>query len=788
MRRVRDSSRATSRSSSSQSGWCRPARTCWSSASSTLALRKRFCRTFNQELQAAATDDAIVLSLGNPQTFPLESFPRFLSVKTVEDVLTQALLASPMFTARWRWNATRALSVLRTRGSGPVPFPLQRMQADDLLAAVFPDQAACQENITGAIEVPDHPLVRQTLHDSLHEACDLEGLERLLVRIESGEVRMHVRDTVAASPFAHEILNSKPYSFLDDAPLEERRTRAVALRHVLPESARDLGRLEPAAIARVREEAMPPVRDADELYELLADLVVLRREQLPDAGGLLAELVREGRATRARLADGRELAVAAERLPVVETLLPEAALEARLELPQSIVGEPVERERAVDLAVRGHLEILGPTTAAELAERVCLSHGEVAASLARLETRGVAVRGRFDPELEGEQLCDRSLLARIHRYTIADLRRAIEPVSAEALYRFLIRWQHLDPETRLAGEGGAREAIAQLAGFEAAAGAWESELLAARVEGYRPELLDRLCLGGEVAWGRLTPGDLEPRARPSRSTPIALFPREELDDLLHAARSADGEARPLSGPARRVLELLRERGALFAREIEARAGLLPVQVEEGLRELVARGLVSCDGFAPLRRLLAGRSSAPRRRPTRGRVTPRGVPAPEGRWGLLEPLAEPTEPDARAERSADRLLRRYGVVFRDLLAREWLPDGWRAVHRALRRLEARGRVRGGRFVSGFIGEQFALPDAVPLLRAERTREPNGSEVRVSAADPLNLVGLLTPGPRLPASHTRSLVLRDGLPVAVVERGQRRELSELPGEMRSAEVVD
>jgi ATP-dependent Lhr-like helicase len=753
-----------------------------------LALRKRFCRSFNQELQAAATDDAIVLSLGNPQTFPLESFPRFLSSKTVEDVLTQALLASPMFAARWRWNATRALSVLRTRGRGPVPFPLQRMQSDDLLAAVFPEQAACQENLSGAIEIPDHPLVRQTLCDSLHEACDLDGLERLLVRIESGDVRVHVRDTAAASPFAHEILNAKPYAFLDDAPLEERRTRAVSLRHVLPESAQDLGRLEPAAIARVREEAQPPVRDPDELYELLVDLVALRPEDLPEVRDFLKGLVGAGRATLARLPDGSRFAVAAERLPVLEILLPDAALEPRLELPDSFVCEKLEREGAIDLAVRGHLEILGPTTAAQLAERIGLGEAEVAAALVRLEARGVALRGRFDLDLAGEQFCDRSLLARIHRYTIADLRRAIEPVSAQALYRFLLRWQHLDPETRLAGEGGARHAIEQLAGFEAAAGAWESELLAARVEGYRPELLDRLCLGGEVAWGRLTPGSLEPRARPSRSTPIALFPREQLDELVHAARAAGGDVRPLSGPAARVLELLRERGALFAREIEARAGLLPVQTEEGLRELVARGLVSCDGFAPLRRLLAGRSSGARRRPARGRVTPKGVPWPEGRWGLLEPLGEPLDPDTRAECDAERLLRRYGVVFRDLVAREWLPDGWRRVHRALRRLEARGSVRGGRFVSGFIGEQFALPDAVPLLRAERTREPDSREVRVSAADPLNLIGVLTPGPRLPAGHTRSLLLQNGLPVAVVERGRRRDLAELDAEPRALERGD
>jgi ATP-dependent Lhr-like helicase len=735
-----------------------------------LALRKRFCRSFNQELQAAASDDAVVLSLGNPQTFPLDSLLAFLSPHNVAEVLEQAMLGSPLFTARWRWNATRALAVLRTRGGTRVPFPIQRMQADDLLVAAFPEQTACQENVRYPIEIPDHPLVRQTLRDCLTEAADVEGLERLVGRLARGEARLHALDTVEPSPFAHEILNARPYAFLDDAPLEERRTRAVALRHVLPESGRDLARLDPAAIERVRAEAAPLMRDADELADVLADLVLARTADLPGAAGWLEALGSEGRALRFERG-GSEFAAAVERLPELQALLGDPSLGAQIPLPPALAERRVERDAAVDLALRGHLALLGPVTCAELAARSAVSDSDAEAALARLEARGIALRGHFDPALEAEQFCDRSLLARIHRYTLAALRREIEPVSAQSFALFLLRWQHVHPETRLAGEGGLLEAIRSLSGFDAAAAAWEAEILSARIEGYRPELLDRLCLGGSVAWLRLAPALLEPGARPSRATPIALVCREQLDELLHDARALDPTPPRLRGEAESVLEALRRRGALFARELEAATGLLPVQVEDGLKELVAQGMVTCDGFAPLRRLLSGGGTAARRRAERARRAP---VQPAGRWGLLEPLGPAADEEARAESAALRVLRRYGVVFRDLLAREFVPAGWRALHRALRRLEARGEVRGGRFVSGFTGEQFALPQAIPALRRERSREREGRELRISSSDPLNLSGILGPGPRVAARPGRWLVLRDGWPVAVEERGIRTEL--------------
>jgi ATP-dependent Lhr-like helicase len=739
-----------------------------------LALRKRLCRSFNMELQAAATDDAIVLSLGAPQTFPLESVPRFVRSDTVEPLLTQAFLGSPMFTARWRWNTARSLSVLRTRNGRQVPFSLLRMQADDLLASVFPDQVACEENVVGPIEIPDHPLVQQTVSDCLREASDIVALRDLLSRLERGEVRVHLRETVEPSPFAHGILNARPYAFLDDAPLEERRARAVALRHVLPEDARDLARLDPEAIARVREEAKPSPRDPDELHEVLFDCLLLRPEDLPEGVQHLAELVRQGRAFRVFGAEGIERLGVVERRRAVDLLAPGVRPEPDVALPAESRLPEIDAEEAIDLAVRGHLAVVGPVLPEALAMRIGIPRSTVDGALARLEARGVAARGAFDPALGVSQVCDRALLARIHRYTIARLRREIRPVAVGDFFRFLVRWQHLHPEDRVIGEGGTLQIVEQLAGFEPAAAAWESDLLPSRIEGYGPELLDRLCLSGQVAWGRLFPPPLEPGARPSRMTPVSLFPREEMEGMLHAAAcEASGEPR-IRGASRKVLDLLESRGALFFSEIASGTGLLAVQVEEALRELVAVGSVTADGFGSLRRLLDKRPQRRRARPGRRRL---GLPAAsglEGRWGLLRALGPAPDSEALYEETAWRLLRRYGVVFRDLLAREWLPGPWRTIHRALRRLEARGQVRGGRFVAGFVGEQFALPEAITMLRQARGEEPRALEIQVSACDPLNLAGILTPGGRVPAAPDRRLLLRDGLPVAVLERGRTEEL--------------
>jgi ATP-dependent Lhr-like helicase len=743
-----------------------------------LALRKRFCRRFDFELQAAASDDAVVLSLGPGQSFPLGDVPRFLSPESAEEVLAQALLLSPMFQVRWRWNLGRALVVLRQRGGRRTPPPIQRMEADDLMAAVFPALAGCQENAgAGPLEIPDHPIVRQTMHDCLHEATDVDGLVRLFDGFRSGAVEAVFRETTEPSPLAHEILNGRPYTFLDDAPLEERRTRAVALRRGLPETARDLGRLDPDAIARVRDEARPDCRTAEELHDLLLDLVVLRPERAYETW--FRELAHAGRAARV-LTAASPLWLAAEQRPRVEALFPGARIEPDVRVPAGVRAE-ADEEEARTSAVRGHLARLGPCTVADLAAHTGLAAPAIPAPLARLEAEGFVLRGRFDPAREGaEEFCERRLLARIHRYTTERLRREIEPVSAQDLVRFLLRWQHVAADTHLEGRQGLLVAIEQLQGFEIAAGSWESSVLPARVRGYRPEWLDELCLSGHVAWARLAvrsapaaePGATPGRGglTPSHATPVSFLVRENLPWLLGAVRGDATPVLPGPGPTLDVLECLRTRGALFYHDLVAATGRLGVEVTEALWDLVARGLVAADGFGSVRALFSARHRWARRaaRPGPGERLRRSGPRPaggEGRWSLLpaRPPAGSVDAETLAEAVAEQLLARWGVVFRDLVARETLAVSWREVLWAFRRLEARGTIRGGRFVTGFVGEQYALPEAVEGLRETRRRERSAEIVRVAAVDPLNVVGLLTPGPRVPAVRKNAVVYHDGVPV-------------------------
>jgi ATP-dependent Lhr-like helicase len=743
-----------------------------------LALRKRFCRRFDFELQAAASDDAVVLSLGPGQSFPLDDVPRFLSPENAEEVLAQALLLSPMFQVRWRWNLGRALVVLRQRGGRRTPPPIQRMEADDLMAAVFPALAGCQENAgAGPIEIPAHPMVRQTMHDCLHEATDVDGLVRLFDGFRSGAVEPVFRETTEPSPLAHEILNGRPYTFLDDAPLEERRTRAVALRRGLPETARDLGRLDPDAVARVREEARPDCRGAEELHDLLLELAVFRPEPAYEAW--FRELADAGRAARVLTGAG-PLWFPAEQRPRVQALFPGAPIEPDVRVPAGLATTADEEEARV-FTVRGHLARLGPCTVLELAAHTGLAETAIPAPLARLEADGLVLRGRFDPTREAaEEFCERRLLARIHRYTTERLRREIEPVTAQDLVRFLLRWQHVAPGAQLEGRQGLLLAIEQLQGFEAAAGSWESSILPARVQGYRPEWLDELCLSGHLLWARLAvrsapvgePGETPGRGglTPSHATPLSFLVRENLPWLLGAARGEATPALPGPGPTRDVLECLRARGALFFHDLVTTTGRLGVEVTEALWDLVARGLVTADGFGSVRALFSARHRWSRRAARalpaeRLRRSGPGAGGGEGRWSLVPapPPASAIDGEALAEAVAEQLLARWGVVFRDLVARETLAVPWREILWALRRLEARGTIRGGRFVTGFVGEQYALPEAIEALRAMRRRERSGEIVRLAAVDPLNLVGILTPGPRIPAVRRNVVVYHDGVPV-------------------------
>jgi ATP-dependent Lhr-like helicase len=699
-----------------------------------LGLRKKFCLNFDFELQAAASNDAVLLSLGPQHSFPLEDVPAFLRSHNVQDAVSQAVLRSPMFTARWRWNLNRSLAVLRRKGGRLNPFNIQRMEADDLMAAVFPDLAACQDNApAGPTEIPDHLLVRETMHDCLTEAMDIDGLKQLVRRFEQDEVRLHFIDTVEPSVLAHEILNGQPFTFLDeDTEIAERRSRAVPLRRGLPVEPRELGRLDPAAIERVRAEATPQVRDADELHDVLLSLVVIRpRDEWKES---FEALVAAGRSFEVH--GPQVMWAATESRAEVDALYEGARFVPDHPVPAgmaSVLDAPAIDEAKVKL-IRGHLEISGPVTVEQLAGTTGLAPSSVKIALETLRGSGFAVSGQFEPE-RGEQWCARRLLARIHSYTRDRKRAEVRPISQEEWQSFLQTWWHATPATRRHGRAGLAEVIEQLQGFELPAGDWE-RLLAERVESYKPEWLDDLCLSGEVAWGRLSvvepaaeaddPAAGEPRRSgktPSRRTPITFMLRQDLSWLLQAHRGAVVPAEPTAGSGREVLDALREGGALFHSDLQAITRRLPTDVEEGLWDGVARGLVTADGFNAVRSLLHARTRfARRQRPfprpgSRGRrgTWRQGV---EGRWTLLPPAPPIEDHEELAETVAWQLVLRWGVVFRDVYLKERLAVPWRDVLWALRRLEARGLIRGGHFVTGVTGEQFADEATLPLLRPRR----------------------------------------------------------------------
>ncbi len=741
-----------------------------------LALRKRFCVTFDFELQAAASDNAILLSLGPQHSFPLDRVPKFLASPTVEQVVRQAVLTSPLFAARWRWNLNTSLTVLRMRGGRKNPPAIQRMEADDLMAAVFPTLAACQENVApGPIEIPDHPLVRQTLTDCLHEAMDIDGLRDLLAGIEAGRITVITRDTTEPSVLAHEILNGMPYTYLDDeTEAANRRSRQVKLPRGLPVDARDLARLDPGAISRVRDEVQPQPRDLDELHDLLMTLFVMR----PSAPWQVwfSELASAGRAAEICGPDG-VLWCAAERRVVLGPLY--AVTPAGPAVPGIRAMEP---EAVAAEMLRGHLDVSGPCTAADLAQATALGVSDVSLALVRLETEGFALRGRFSDPDGTEEWCARRVLTRIHAYSRQRKRREVEPVTARDFMRFLLRWQHVTPDTRREGSRGVLAVVEQLQGFELAAGAWEKAILAARVTGYRKEWLDEVCLDGGVAWGRLSvrseTEELPSRGlTPSRATPITLMIRDDLAWLLAAARGAQRPASPGPGRTRDVLDALTARGALFQTDLATMTGRLPGEIEDALWDGVARGLLTADGFRAVRSLFAQRSLAQtalgRHRLRRGgQLASRTA----GRWSLLPEPAADCDPDELAEAVAEQLAVRWGVVFRDLLVRENIAVPWREVLWAFRRMEARGTISGGRFVNGFSGEQFAHPDAVAMLREIRKRPRDGETIHLSAADPLNLIGIVLPGPRIPAVATNSVSYTDG---AVTSDGTVPGLTALRG---------
>jgi len=752
-----------------------------------LALRKRFCRTFNFELQAAATEDAIIFSLSTSHSFPLDEVWRYLHANSAESVLVQALLDAPLFGVRWRWNATTALALPRMTGGRKVAPQLQRMKSEDLLASVFPDQVACLENIVGEREVPDHPLVAQTLDDCLHEAMDSEGWLALLRRIEAGDIQLLARDLPAPSPLAMEVLGARPYAFLDDAPLEERRTQAVLNRRWTdPESADDLGALDVAAITAVGEEAWPQARNADELHEALTGLGCIAEAEAqadPQWPAWLNELARGGRATRMQVAQDRALWLPIERLALLQSIYPGARCEPALEPLPGFDRQSSEDDALVEL-IRARLTGFGPLPVPLIARPLALPASAVALALTRLESEGYVLRGRFTPGAREDEWCERHLLARIHRYTVKRLRREIEPVERADFMRFLCDWQHLSESTRMQGRDALATVVEQLEGFQAAAGAWESDLLPARLKDYGGTWLDELCRSGRIVWTRLA-GRIKASSGPVRGTPIVLLPRRQL--AAWYALASEAPPPELSSRAQRVFETLQGQGALFFDELQQDARLLRSELEDALGELVAVGLVNADSFAGLRALLAPAAKRSRStRQSRGGAFIGGM-ADAGRWALVR-KGTPAPADSSARRPvldpealehiALTLLRRYGVVFWRLLDREadWLPP-WRELLRVYHRLEARGDIRGGRFVAGVPGEQFALPEAVALLREVRKRPPIGEMIAVSAVDPLNQVGTLLPGERVPAVPGNRILYRDGVPLALLIAGKPELLAEL-----------
>ncbi|MEM5385741.1 DEAD/DEAH box helicase [Paraburkholderia phymatum] len=771
-----------------------------------LALRKRFCRTFNFELQAAATEDAIVLSLTGAHSFALDEVWRYLRSATAEHVLIQALLDAPLFGVRWRWNATTALALPRYTGGRKTSPQLQRMRSDDLLATVFPDQAACLENIVGERELPSHPLVDQTVDDCLHEAMDTQAWLALLRRIEQGEIALVSRDLPAPSPLAAEILTAKPYAFLDDAPIEERRTQAVLNRRYTsgPESADDLGALDADAIASVGEEAWPQVRDADEMHEALMGLACITQAEAQRNEGWsawLSELAKTGHATRMQIAQHDALWLPAERLTCLRAIYAHAEIEPGIQAPKGFDDAWTEDDALVDV-IRARLTGFGPLPLSAIARALALPASAVAQALTRLEAEGYVMRGRFTPRAADEEWCERHLLARIHRYTVRRLRREIEPVERHDFMRFLFEWQRVTPDTRGEGRDALAAVLDQLEGFQAAAGAWEEDILPARLKDYSITSLDEFCRSGKIVWTRLTE-----RARgasaPVRSTPIVLLPRRALpvwSALIDSAKQPE-----LSSKAQLVFDALTQHGAMFFDELLSDVHLLRVELENALGELVAAGLVNSDSFAGLRALLkpvAKRNASyyPSRRP-RGAGALIGGMDDAGRWALLRrpaAVAKDASDDAPAASPARRppplapdvlehiamaLLRRYGIVFWRLLEREaeWLPP-WRDLLRVYQRLEARGQVRGGRFVNGLAGEQFALPEAIPLLREVRRHANDGAYVCVAGTDPLNVVGTLLPGSKVPAVAGNRVLYRDGVPVASLVSGEFNLPSDADGETK------
>ena len=732
-----------------------------------LALRKRFCRGFNFELQAAATDNGINISLAEQHSFPLSDVFQFLTEVTTKALLEQASLAAPVFKTRWRWAANRSLQLLRNSKGKRIAPQVQRTRSEDLLASVFPQAAACFENIEGDIQIPDHPLIKEVMQDVLQEAMDLDGLLGVLRGIKDGSIQCLAVDTPLPSQFAHELINANPYAFLDEAGLEERRARAVSLNRGIPASVLERpGTLDATAIATVRGECWPDIRDHHELHDLLMSVVVLPLSMIDEERSRHWPAFYQGLECtgRAQMLEVKGMAgwVATERLPFAHALWSEPAASHEM------------RDDALRKCVQGWIQILGPVTANQFAKHFLIDPQLVLQAFISLEVQGLLMRGSFEQAAGGNELeiewCERRILQRIHKLTIGTRRRQVEPVPPSTFMQWLLGWQHVAPQTQVSGEEGVLEALSKLEGFEAPAVEWEKTILPSRVANYDPRWLDQLCLSGVVGWGRVSPhpafhegnGNAPQRVIPTNAAPITFYLRDSaawLDYALHEQGVDDTKlGRALTPNASRIWELLKRKGACFAEEIQRSVGLSSIEVQYALWELAAAGLTAADGFDQLRAMID-----PDRRHAAS-SSYRKVRSAAGRWSLfradspvpVDAIEQARYEDLSVESAAFMLLNRYGVVFRDLLVFESNIPRWGVLQRMLRRLEDRGQVRGGRFVSGFGGEQFALPEVLDSLRATRNRALQ-QDVTLAGADPLNLIGILIPGERLPAAPGRTFTL-------------------------------
>ncbi len=741
-----------------------------------LSLRKKFCQSFNFELQAAANEDAIILSLSSSHSFPLESVYKYLNSKIIRDTLIQAMLDAPMFEVRWRWNATRALAIQRNRNGKRVPPQFQRMNAEDLIAQVFPDQIACFENIDGEREVPDHPLVNQAIHDCLTEAMDIDELEELMGKIERRELNLEAKDLREPSPFAQGIINAKPYAFLDETEFAERRVQAIKNRSWLdPTEASDLSRLDPDAIERVTNEAWPYANSPDELHDVLSiHGFVTQREGKKNSWEKYFDILKINQ--RATKIPAYDIWVAAERLPYFQAIYPTAKYEPTLNLPETFKKLQYTYEDALKEIVRGRLEALCIVTAQRLSDDLHQPINKVELALIALEVEGFVFRGRFTPGTQEEEWCERRLLHRIHKYTIESLRRSIEPASIEDYVRFLLDLHGVTSKKE--GTQSLEKALEQLEGYEAAAAAWETEIIPARIADYDPVWIDVLCLSGKLIWGRFNQTKAGKKvAGTIKSSPICLIERHNTDMWrvmsTHYATDPD-----LSSGAQKIKQVLEENGASFFADIAAKVRLLNTQVESGISELVAHGLVNSDSFIGLRALLTPAYNKPSENNKRKKQTTFSIEH-AGRWTLI-PSSTGTEQDKLNFEYLEKLVfiyaKRYGVVFRKILEKESFAPPWRVLVRVLRRLELQGKLRGGRFISGVSGEQFATPETVKQLRQVKNKPGDKTRVVIGAADPLNILGLIIPTEKV-SNHTNNrIVFEDGIPIAVLENKEVKFLKE------------